>query len=113
MARNEPDPSDWEGHPPISSGADGEIEWSVVGYIPIGETYEGLHNFDPDSTDKDRQRFPVEQFPDSWDFLGEADLLYVRSVSSTGDVTFTIVAGPFTHWDQLADAVDDWWEQGS
>jgi hypothetical protein len=110
LASREPDPADWGGDPPVSAGGDGNYEWSVVGYYAIGESYKDFHNFDPESEERDQQRFPVEPFPSSWDFLGETDALYIKSVDNAGNVEYAIIYGPFEDWDDLADLVNDWFE---
>lgn len=109
MAR-EPDPADWDGEPPVVSGGDGEFEWSVAGYVRTGDTYEDFHNFDPDSEDRDKQLYPLEDFPSDWEFLGRADFVVIKAVDPNGNLSYARVYGPFADWDDFARAVDDWWD---
>lgn len=92
-----------------------EADWQVAGYLPVGESYKtgddyGYINFDPESHDR-HSDIPVSDWQ-GYDFLSGADYVTVH-VWTEGDGYYVTLGGPFNDMDDLWDAIEDWWENGS
>lgn len=109
---DEPDYPSQEGIPEYEpdTGDHGDFSWQIAGYLEAGESYSagGYHNFDPDSPEA---RVEVESFR-GWGFLPDSDYVVIK-VTAAGGTYYTTLGGPFEDYEDLFDAIAEWWEQGS